>query len=195
MGRDMKIKKYTKADLKGRLFYSLVYASPFGAAVALFDADLRLAALGFASADTETDISPKDVLADFVRKFKTAKIKPCPPDIASSATQLLANIFEGGLFKAGDFDKTAITLSLFGTSFQHRVWHALLDIPVGDTVSYGTLAKKLGTAPRALGGAVGANPLAYFIPCHRVIAKDGTLGGYHWGLAVKRKMLAFERRV
>lgn len=190
MGRDMKIKKYTKADLKGRLFYSLVYASPFGAAVAIFDKDLSLAALGFASADTETDISPKDVLADFVRKFKTAKIKPCPPDIASSATQILGNIFEANVSKT-----SGVTLSLFGTSFQHRVWHALLDIPVGDTVSYGTLAKKLGTAPRALGGAVGANPLAYFIPCHRVISKDGTLGGYHWGLAVKRKMLAFEGRV
>ena len=81
-----------------------------------------------------------------------------------------------------------------GTEFQREVWAALRTIPPGRTLSYGDLAKKIGrpTAVRAVGAANGANPVSLVVPCHRVIAADGTLGGYGWGLERKRWLLAHE---
>jgi len=81
-----------------------------------------------------------------------------------------------------------------GTPFQVRVWRALLQVPTGSLTSYGRLANGLGqpTAPRAVGAAVGQNPLAYLIPCHRVIRETGVIGNYHWGPIRKRAMLAWE---
>jgi AraC family transcriptional regulator of adaptative response/methylated-DNA-[protein]-cysteine methyltransferase len=83
-------------------------------------------------------------------------------------------------------------LHLHGTSYQHRVWRALCDLKTGQSTSYGDLAAQLQSGARAIGGAVGANPIAWFVPCHRVLRKSGALGGYRWGLAVKRRLLALE---
>lgn len=82
-----------------------------------------------------------------------------------------------------------------GTPFQQRVWRALRDIPVGQTTSYGALAVRVGapTAVRAVGAANGRNPIAVVIPCHRVIASDGTLCGYGGGLARKQWLLEHEK--
>ncbi len=77
------------------------------------------------------------------------------------------------------------------TAFQARLRAALLAIPFGETVTYGALAERLGSAPRAVGQALGANPLPIIIPCHRVLARDG-LGGFACGLDWKRKLLDFE---
>ncbi|MBF8269810.1 MAG: methylated DNA-protein cysteine methyltransferase [Gammaproteobacteria bacterium] len=81
-----------------------------------------------------------------------------------------------------------------GTKFQLRVWRALLEIPPGKLLSYGQLATSIGrpSAARAVGTAVGANPLAYLIPCHRVIRASGVIGGYRWGLGRKQIMIASE---
>jgi AraC family transcriptional regulator of adaptative response/methylated-DNA-[protein]-cysteine methyltransferase len=82
-----------------------------------------------------------------------------------------------------------------GTSFQLRVWRALLRVPVGKVTSYGRIAAAIGnpSASRAVGTAVGANPVAYLIPCHRVIRETGAIGEYHWGGGVrKRAMLMWE---
>ena len=81
-----------------------------------------------------------------------------------------------------------------GTPFQLKVWQALLEIPWGQTLSYGEFARQLGTSPRAIGGAVGRNPLPIIIPCHRIIAKDCGLGGYSgWdGVETKRFLLHLE---
>lgn len=81
-----------------------------------------------------------------------------------------------------------------GTDFQLRVWRALLRIPEGAVASYGSLAAALGVpgASRAVGSACGRNRIGWLIPCHRVIRESGALGGYHWGLELKRAMLAFE---
>lgn len=81
-----------------------------------------------------------------------------------------------------------------GTSFQVRVWRALLQIPPGALTSYGRLANAIGkpTASRAVGAAVGQNPLAYLIPCHRVIRETGAFGHYHWDPIRKRAMIAWE---
>jgi len=81
-----------------------------------------------------------------------------------------------------------------GTPFQQRVWRTLLDIPYGETTSYGEVARRIGTprAVRAVGRANGANPIAVIVPCHRVIGANGTLTGYGGGLERKAKLLALE---
>jgi len=88
----------------------------------------------------------------------------------------------------------AIPLDVKGTAFQQRVWEELRRIPSGETRSYGELAAALGNpkASRAVGGANGANHVAVLIPCHRVIAADGSLGGYAYGLAIKAELLRRE---
>ncbi|MEC9305363.1 MAG: methylated-DNA--[protein]-cysteine S-methyltransferase, partial [Pseudomonadota bacterium] len=85
-------------------------------------------------------------------------------------------------------------LHVRGTNFQLNVWRALLMIPDGQLASYSHIAQALGApkSSRAVGNAVGANPVALWIPCHRVIQQSGALGGYRWGLDVKRKVQAWE---
>jgi O-6-methylguanine DNA methyltransferase len=88
-----------------------------------------------------------------------------------------------------------IRISLTGTAFQCAVWRNLLEIPRGEVVSYAELARrsKNPKAVRAAGSACGANPVVIFVPCHRVIASDGSLGGFGGGLATKRKLLQKEK--
>jgi methylated-DNA-[protein]-cysteine S-methyltransferase len=90
--------------------------------------------------------------------------------------------------------KFDLPLSLAGTDFQKQVWLALADIPYGETISYAELARWVGrpTAYRAVGQANGANPIAVILPCHRVIAADGSIGGYGGGLPTKRRLLDLE---
>ncbi|MCX7031502.1 MAG: bifunctional helix-turn-helix domain-containing protein/methylated-DNA--[protein]-cysteine S-methyltransferase [Spirochaetes bacterium] len=85
-------------------------------------------------------------------------------------------------------------LHLAGTNFQLKVWEALLRIPPGAATTYGDVARRIGRpgAARAVAGAVGANPVAWIIPCHRVLRSIGTLGGYRWGLERKQAMLGWE---
>jgi AraC family transcriptional regulator of adaptative response/methylated-DNA-[protein]-cysteine methyltransferase len=87
-------------------------------------------------------------------------------------------------------------LNLIGTEFQLSIWHALQRIPAGKTTTYAQIAEQIGRpkAVRAVGTAIGANPIAYLIPCHRVIRTDGSLGGFRWGLECKMKMLAYEKK-
>ncbi len=96
---------------------------------------------------------------------------------------------------AGTRRAFTVRLSPRGTPFQQRVWRALCDIPYGETISYGTLAARIGqpTASRAVGLANGANPLPIIVPCHRVIGANGSLTGYGGGLPIKRQLLALER--
>lgn len=97
----------------------------------------------------------------------------------------------------GDALKKAPTLALYGTPFEHSVWRALLDIPSGETCSYSDIAKAIGkpTAQRAVASAIGRNPVSLLIPCHRVVRATGELGGYHWGLDIKRQILAGESKI
>ena len=91
------------------------------------------------------------------------------------ARDQLQEYFDG---KRLSFD---LPLAPEGSAFQKRVWAALCAIPLGETRSYADIARAVGSAPRAVGGASGANPIPLFIPCHRVIAADGSLGGYSGG--------------
>jgi AraC family transcriptional regulator, regulatory protein of adaptative response / methylated-DNA-[protein]-cysteine methyltransferase len=85
-------------------------------------------------------------------------------------------------------------LALIGAPFQIKVWEALLRVPSGQVTTYGALASAIGApkAARAVGTAVGRNPVSWLVPCHRALREGGALGGYHWGLDVKRAMLAWE---
>jgi AraC family transcriptional regulator, regulatory protein of adaptative response / methylated-DNA-[protein]-cysteine methyltransferase len=87
-----------------------------------------------------------------------------------------------------------LPLHLRGTSFQLRVWRALLNVLRGQVTTYGEIAHALGApgAARAVGGAVGANPVAYLVPCHRVVRSSGALGGYRWSVPLKRAILSAE---
>ena len=81
-----------------------------------------------------------------------------------------------------------------GTAFQQRVWQALLTIPYGKTVSYEEIARMVGCkSAQAVGQAVGANPVALLIPCHRVIAAHGKIGGYEYGIEIKKRLLNIEQ--
>ena len=106
------------------------------------------------------------------------------------AVRQLRAYFDGGL---KTFD---LALSPDGTSFQLAVWRALQEIPYGETISYGELARRVGKpqASRAVGAANGRNPLPIVVPCHRVIGGDGSLTGYGGGLQIKRALLDLERR-
>ena len=90
--------------------------------------------------------------------------------------------------------ETPLRIVMIGTDFQVRVWEALMRIPMNGAASYGQLAAAIGKpkASRAVGAAIGANPLSFVVPCHRALGKSGALTGYHWGLTRKRAMLGWE---
>ncbi|MFZ5963138.1 methylated-DNA--[protein]-cysteine S-methyltransferase [Thalassococcus sp. BH17M4-6] len=95
-----------------------------------------------------------------------------------------------GVAKAND----AVPIFMIGAPFQIKVWEALMQVPSGHVTTYSEIAQSVGhpRAVRAVGTAVGRNPVSYLIPCHRALRKSGGLGGYHWGLPVKRAILAWE---
>ncbi len=129
------------------------------------------------------------LLADLELRFAGAEVAPCKDEdsVTVGAVAGLIDDPSHGL---------AVPLDVRGTAFQRRVWEALLGVMPGQTVTYGELARLIGrpTAARAVAQACGANPLAVVIPCHRVVAADGSLGGYRWGADRKRALLARERR-
>lgn len=98
------------------------------------------------------------------------------------------------LVDAAFAQKGETALHMIGAPFQIKVWEALLDIPSGHVTTYSEIANAIGRpkAVRAVGTAVGRNPVSWLIPCHRALRKSGALGGYHWGLPVKRALLAWE---
>ena len=126
--------------------------------------------------------------AELRARFPRAELVPAGEDFRDLFAQVVAAVEQPGPGSA------AIPLDVKGTAFQSRVWEELRRIPCGETRSYGELAALLGNpkASRAVGGANGANNIAVLIPCHRVIAADGTLGGYAYGLAIKAELLRRE---
>lgn len=129
----------------------------------------------------------KSALVELQTKWPQAKLKRDD----SAATRLAETIFAR---RAGSETGAPLRAFVRGTPFQVRVWRALLQIPPGTLSSYGRLAGAIDkpAAARAVGGAVAKNPLAYLIPCHRVIRETGVAGDYHWGRIRKRAMIAWE---
>lgn len=148
--------------------------SPFGPALVMAT-EHGICGIAF-TADTGEEAA----FADLARRWPAARLEEDPTRV-----QPLARAAFGG-------ERTA--LHVMGAPFQIKVWEALLTIPEGQVTTYGEIAAATGHpgASRAAGTAVGRNPLAWLIPCHRVLRRDGGLGGYHWGLQVKRAMLARE---
>lgn len=130
---------------------------------------------------------------DFVNGRHTARPDPTwqedPGRLQEPARQLLA-------YFAGELEAFDLPLSPSGTTFQLAVWRRLCEIPYGETISYGELARRLDNpnASRAVGLANGSNPIPIVIPCHRVIGSNGKLTGYGGGLPIKERLLALERR-
>ena len=149
---------------------ALVMTTPRGlAGLALADAGKERAAL--------RDMRSRWLKARYVEDFA-----------ATAATA--RRIFDPSLWQKNQ----PLRVVLIGTDFEVRVWEKLLDIPMGKLTTYSDLAAKAGSpkAARAVGAAVGKNPICFVVPCHRVIGKSGELTGYHWGLTRKRAMLGWE---
>jgi len=118
------------------------------------------------------------------------------PDWREDSSAFAELIRQLRAYFAGDLETFDLPLAPQGTPFQQTVWKELLNIPYGETISYGELAKRIGNpkASRAVGLANGSNPIPIIIPCHRVIGSNGKLTGYGGGLPIKEKLLALERR-
>lgn len=154
------------------------FESPFGAAIVM-GTGKGICGIGFAG---ETGAEP--AMADLMGRWPQARFVEDPMMLRPWV-----------LAAFGADGKLAETpLYLIGAPFQIKVWEALLTIPSGHVTTYSEIAQAVGAprAARAVGTAVGRNPVSWLIPCHRALRKSGGLGGYHWGLPVKRAMLAFE---
>jgi len=157
-----------------------VHDSPLGRCV-LAATSRGIAVLEFL--DQGTDAEARQRVAS---RWPEALVREDPALTAPLAARVFA--------RAGDGEP--LSLHVRGTNFQIRVWEALLRVPAGDLVTYGALARSAGLdggAARAVGRAVGANPVAVLIPCHRVIRSTGAAGGYRWGRERKLALLARER--
>lgn len=161
--------------------------SPFGMGLWLMS-ERGLVALGFIDEDAPArkgfehqGRAEAEAVANLTRRYPGAEIDRDD----TAARQMARRVFDKG---------EALPVALYGTPFRRQIWRALLEIPPGETRTYGALAQAAGCpkAARAVGAAVGANPLSWFIPCHRALAADGRLHNYHWGVKRKRAMLAYE---
>jgi len=148
----------------------------------------------------ETVLGPLLLAADDVglRSICFADRKgPARPDPSwyKDESRLRETIRQLGAYLAGKLEQFDLPLAPEGTPFQLNVWRLLCEIPYGETISYGELARRTGNpnAARAVGLANGSNPIPIVIPCHRVIGSNGKLTGYGGGLHIKEKLLALER--
>ncbi len=151
--------------------------SPFGDCLVLAAGD-AVAAVGFVDEDRPSE------LADMRRRWPSATIEP-----GNAALERFADrIFDPGRWQ------TPFPVALLGTDFDRTVWQAMLAIPLGGATTYSELAAGIGRprAARAVGAAVGRNPVSFLVPCHRVVGRSGALTGYYWGTARKQAMLAWE---
>jgi len=156
------------------------HPSPFGTALVM-TTPRGLAGLALADAGKE-----RAALRDMRARWPKAKYVE---DFAATAPTA-RRIFDSSLWRK----EQPLRVVLIGTDFEVRVWEKLLTIPMGRLTTYSDLAAQAGNpkAARAVGAAVGKNPICFVVPCHRVVGKSGELTGYHWGITRKRAMLGWE---
>ena len=156
------------------------HPSPFGIALVMVT-PRGLSGLAFSDEGGE-----REAFEDMARRWPNARYVE---DSAATAPYA-ARIFDAKRWR----QEEPLRVVLIGTDFQIRVWEQLLKIPMGRVVTYSSIAGNIGqpTASRAVGAAVGANPISFVVPCHRALGKSGALTGYHWGLTRKRAMLGWE---
>lgn len=159
------------------------HETPFGEAVAAAT-PRGLAALAFA--DEDKSETWRETLDGLKARWPRARFV----EDASATAPALHQIFGANSSRTSP----PLRLVLIGTDWEVRVWDALLRVPLGHAVSYRDVARIVCTerASRAVGAAVGKNPIAFVVPCHRVLNSDGRLGGYHWGLTRKRALIGWE---
>jgi len=169
-----------KAGGEGLTLHYGFHPSPFGIAL-LMATERGLAGLALADAGKE-----RAALADMKSRWPKANYVE---DFVRTAP-LARRIFDSSQWRPDQ----PLRVILIGTDWEVRVWETLLKIPMGRLTTYSTIAGKVGTpgAARAVGAAVGKNPICFVVPCHRVVGKSGELTGYHWGLTRKRAMLGWE---
>jgi AraC family transcriptional regulator, regulatory protein of adaptative response / methylated-DNA-[protein]-cysteine methyltransferase len=169
-----------KAGGEGLTLLYGFHPSPFGTAL-VFATARGLAGLAFADAGEESK-----ALDDMRRRWPRAEFRA---DATATAT-LARRVFEPKLWQRD----RPLRVVMIGTDFEVRVWETLLKVPMGSAATYSDIAAHVRApkAARAVGAAVGKNPIAFVVPCHRVIGKGGDLTGYHWGLTRKRAMLGWE---
>ena len=155
--------------------------SPFGPALVMTS---PRGICGLAFAVGEGEAAKAEAFADMRRRFPHARLR----EDAAAVRALAERIFDARA------PKGQLKLLLHGSPFQVQVWRALLAIPPGALVAYDDIAAKIGkpTASRAVGSAVGANPISFLVPCHRVIRKSGAISHYHWGRPRKLAMIGWE---
>lgn len=155
------------------------FESPFGPAIVM-GTEKGICGIGFAA-----ELGAEAAMDDLMQRWPSAEFTEDPVMLRPWALQA---------FGAGSGKPDTTPLFLIGAPFQIKVWEALLAIPSGHVTTYSEIARAVGNprAVRAVGTAVGRNPISWLIPCHRALRKSGGLGGYHWGLPVKRAMLALE---
>jgi AraC family transcriptional regulator of adaptative response/methylated-DNA-[protein]-cysteine methyltransferase len=156
------------------------HPSPFGIALVMA-APRGLAGLAFGDPGEE-----KTMLADMRGRW----VKAAYVEDKSITAPLAARIFDNRLWRPD----RPLRIVMIGTDFEVRVWETLLGIPMGKCSTYSDIASKIGRpkASRAVGAAVGKNPMSFVVPCHRVLGRSGDITGYHWGLTRKRAMLGWE---
>jgi len=156
------------------------HPSPFGTAIVIAS-ERGLAGLAFADPGEE-----RSALADMQRRWPQATY--VAEDTGTAA--LAQRIFDPKLWRPDQ----PLRVTLIGTDFEVRVWETLLKIPMGCATTYSTIAARIDRpkASRAVGAAVGRNPISFVVPCHRVLGKSGALTGYHWGITRKQAMLGWE---
>jgi AraC family transcriptional regulator, regulatory protein of adaptative response / methylated-DNA-[protein]-cysteine methyltransferase len=156
---------------------------PFGEALIMATAR---GVCGIAFVNEDADQTKAEALQDMTRRWPKAAYR----EDAAATAPFAARVFETAHWRP----EKPVRLVLIGTDFEVRVWQALLRIPMGRAVSYADIARHLGqpTASRAVGSAVGRNPISFAVPCHRVMRGDGQLAGYHWGLTRKRALIGWE---
>ena len=154
------------------------FESPFGPAL-IMGTTRGICGIGF-SAETGADAAMDDMRS----RWPKAAYRQDQTTLAPLAKKAFPQ----------DRGPSTAPLYLIGAPFQIKVWEALLQIPTGHVSTYSDIARLIGhpKAVRAVGTAVGRNPISWLIPCHRALRKSGGLGGYHWGLPLKRTMLAWE---
>ena len=155
------------------------HPSQFGTALIMVT-EMGMAGLAFCDPGSE-----KEALEDMTGRWPRARFTHDPAKTAPYA----ARSFDPERWKPDD----PLRVVLIGTDFEIRVWEGLLSIPLGNAETYSGLGERIGKpAPRAVGRAVGRNPISFVVPCHRVLGKSGALTGYHWGLTRKRAILGWE---
>jgi AraC family transcriptional regulator, regulatory protein of adaptative response / methylated-DNA-[protein]-cysteine methyltransferase len=156
------------------------HPSPFGEAI-LVATERGLAGLGFVD-----DGDRKAALADMRRRWPKAEYA----EDAAATAPLAHRIFDPLSWHS----EQPLRVVLIGTDFEVRVWQTLLRIPLGRATTYSEIASRVGkpSAARAVGAAVGKNPISFVVPCHRVLGRSGALTGYHWGLTRKQAILGWE---